>query len=578
MSRISIYYDGDCPLCRRYSSYLNLARDNELQLVDLRQAAQTAQSFQQRGLQPDQGMIVEIDGRYYTGADAMHVLSLLDQPDNIFMRLQSWLFARSWLAGLLYPLLRLGRNALLLMLGRRRLDDTAMENGLRLLFATALGVFAWLHFLVYAFQFNVDQLISPAVIGVLGLLLLLRPASSRLLVLLLLVMLVDSWLQMPSLSNHTIIKNFLMLGVLLAGGWHGLRGNSMHAFLNSLYPLGRWLLLLMYVFGVFHKLNSDFLHPEVSCATALWQQMPSWLAWLDALAIGNLTIWGTLVIESAIIAMLLLPGLRFFGITVGIGFHSLLALSGYAMYATFSMLSFLLHLLFLSPQAANQIVASAGWQSWRALTQQLSGIALVMSIALLLLLLAYNGSYSEVGLIWIVLMTPLFVLIVRHGCVSDQLSTRQLLTPKPVWLSLVVVLFFFNGITPYLGLKTSQSINMFANLRLEGGASNHYLVRQVGPFGYVDDVAVIEAASGSLRLIYVAEQNLAMVYYDLLNELERHPAAKVSYVRQGERYQNQSAATLADDIDSMLHPRWVRKWFHFNVVDLNQPKQCALDR
>jgi len=578
MSRVVIYYDGDCPLCRQYSRYLNLARENDLSLVDLRQCVKTRQDLVQQGAQPDKGMIVEVDGRRYAGADAMHVLSLLDHPHKPIMRLQAWLFARSWLAQCLYPLLRLGRNTLLLLLGKQRIETDAAETGLRDLFASALGVFAWLHLLVYAFQFNVEQKITPAIIGVLGWLLLQRPLSARLLVLLLAVMTIDSWLQMPSLSNHTIIKNFFMLAVLLGGLWHGLRGNGLDAFLRSLFVVGRWLLLLMYVFGVFHKINSDFFNVEVSCATALWQQMPAWLAWVDAVAIGRLTGWGTLLIESVIVIMLLVPGLRYHGIILGMGFHSLLALSGYALYATFSMLSFLLHLLFLSPQAANQVVASPGWQRWRRMRTNFNGSMLILVMAMLLLLLAYNGSYSEVGLLWLVIMLPVFVLIVRHGKVAEPVSTRRMLTPRPLWLGIVVLLFFFNGITPYLGLKTAQSINMFANLALEGGQSNHYLIRQTGPFGYLEDVVMIKSATSSLRFAAAAEHKLGMVYYDLLNELERQPLAVVSFERNGVFYQRQSAVTLADDIKRQLHPRWFRKWFHFNFVDMQRPKACALDR
>ena len=118
----------------------------------------------------------------------------------------------------------------------------------------------------------------------------------------------------------------------------------------------------MYFFGVFHKLNTGFLDPSVSCAVALWQNMPQPLNHLDGAAIQYLTIYGALAVELLIFLMLLLRRFRHLGILIGVGFHMLLALSGYAMYAPFSMLSVALHCLFLSPQSARQIVDSPAWQ------------------------------------------------------------------------------------------------------------------------------------------------------------------------------------------------------------------------
>jgi hypothetical protein len=52
---------------------------------------------------------------------------------------------------------------------------------------------------------------------------------------------------------------------------------------------------------------------------------------------------------------------------------------------------------------------------------------------------------------------------------------------RPVWLSLVPVIFFLNGASPYLGLKTESSIAMFSNLHTEGHQTNHLLTGQL-PF------------------------------------------------------------------------------------------------
>lgn len=128
---------------------------------------------------------------------------------------------------------------------------------------------------------------------------------------------------------------------------------------------------------------------------------------------------------------------------------------------------------------------------------------------------------------------------------------------------------------PYLGLKSAQAINMFANLRLEGGYSNHLVLRSPpGPFGYLEDVVAIESAEGSRHLEALARHGLYLVYYGLLDRLDREPQARVTFVRDGRRFENMDAAALAEEIERTLHPRWVRKFFHFAPVDLTPSPRC----
>ncbi|ODT00680.1 MAG: hypothetical protein ABS49_04110 [Erythrobacter sp. SCN 62-14] len=37
-----------------------------------------------------------------------------------------------------------------------------------------------------------------------------------------------------------------------------------------------------------------------------------------------------------------------------------------------------------------------------------------------------------------------------------------------------------------------------------------------------------------------------------------------------------TAQTLVEDIDRIVMPDWVNKWFHFQEVDLNQPEMCGV--
>jgi hypothetical protein len=66
-------------------------------------------------------MVLIYGGHFYHGADCIHMLALLSSPSGLFNRVNSAIFRSPGLAKVLYPALRLGRNTLLLLLGKKRL-------------------------------------------------------------------------------------------------------------------------------------------------------------------------------------------------------------------------------------------------------------------------------------------------------------------------------------------------------------------------------------------------------------------------------------------------------------------------
>ena len=134
---------------------------------------------------------------------------------------------------------------------------------------------------------------------------------------------------------------------------------------------------------------------------------------------------------------------------------------------------------------------------------------------------------------------------------------------------------FANCAMPYLGLKSAQAVNMFANLRLEGGVSNHLVLRTPpGPFTYLADIAVIEDGGGDSVLEWHRKNGNAMVYYDLLAHLQDRPDVVATFRRNGRRFENVGADHLAEDMAERLHGPWFRKWFHFQPVVLDRPEPC----
>src|SRR5690606_3546352 len=102
------------------------ASGEEPKLVNLREHRDARARLLAKGYVLDQGMVVALKGQYYHGADAIWILSKISTSRDTFNRLNYFLFSHHWLAVLVYPLLRMGRNLVLCVLGRKPLNDQPM--------------------------------------------------------------------------------------------------------------------------------------------------------------------------------------------------------------------------------------------------------------------------------------------------------------------------------------------------------------------------------------------------------------------------------------------------------------------
>ncbi|MBR2655368.1 MAG: DUF393 domain-containing protein [Loktanella sp.] len=404
---ISIYYDGECPFCTKYVTILRLREAvGPVTLVDLRADHAARDRFAADGFDVDKGMIVETSGRVLHGAEAMNVLSMMSTSSGVLNALAAMIFRNRLLAMIFYPFLRAGRNTTLFLLGRSPIGIRDQgEAALFEIFTRFLGVLAVFHALIYYFRFAAfDLKLTSIVLLLCGLILIFLPGARRIFVVCVFAFLIDAWLQAPIYSNHTILKNFLILTIVLAGALHILKGSSWDRFFQDFRPVGQTLLMIMYIFGIFHKINTDFLNPETSCAVALWREMPPPLVWIDNAAMQYLAIYGTFIAEGAIMLMLIVPRWRHFGICAGICFHSILALSGYAMYPAFSTLSIVLHTLFISPAAALQILQSEAWKYLESHLKTYIGAFFLLASFVLIGLFALLRDYNMVALVWLALV------------------------------------------------------------------------------------------------------------------------------------------------------------------------------
>lgn len=121
-----LLYDGECPFCSSYVSYVRLRETaGPITLADARKYPALVAEAKALGFDIDVGMVLKLDGQYYFGGDCIHALSLLTTPSGWFNRVNRALFKSKTAARVAYPILRTGRNLALLALGRRRIGATA---------------------------------------------------------------------------------------------------------------------------------------------------------------------------------------------------------------------------------------------------------------------------------------------------------------------------------------------------------------------------------------------------------------------------------------------------------------------
>jgi len=577
---ISIYYDGDCPFCAKYVSFLRLKETvGTVDLVDLRSNDDIRKELMSEGYDLDKGFVVGMNGKRHGGADAMNQLALLSTPSGVFNRMNKMLFSIGPLASVLYPFLRAGRWIVLFLLGRRQIGGVDNGSTSRAsIFGSLFALFSVFHFLNYALEYGRFTDIQFDLIFVVfsAILLFVKPESPRLLFLLMVASTISAIAQAPVGSNHTIVRNFVVLGYWISFIYAMLRGLKWSDIFTNFTTAGQACLMVMYFFGVFHKINTDFLNPETSCATALWREMPWPLHLIDHPIMHYLAIYGTFVVEGVLVLMLFSRRFRHIAVVFGILFHLMLALSNYSMYISFTTLAIALHCLFLNEESARNIQNSRLMIAVKTRIQNPVYFAAAIILGLMSVVIAvFSRQFSYVTLLMFPILLPFCYIIIRHGASRAVLLGRENKISANSIGIVVGLAFFMNCWSPYLGLKSGQAVNMFANIRLEAGVSNHLIMKDAPkPFKYLEDVVEIQSSEGGGELKYYEKNNAGMIYYELLARFDYNPELKATYLRSGKLYEDMTALKLKDEIEDRLHPRWFRKWFHFKEAELERPEYC----
>ena len=376
-----------------------------------------------------------------------------------------------------------------------------------------------------------------------------RPASVGRLLGLAIVQLLDVAYYLPLAPNHWLLTGMILsLAILGAAAVGALRGGRAGLQLGELYqtltPSVRLSAVIFYFFTFFHKLNADFLNPDVSCAVRFFEQTLAPFASLGLSAlpgVGLAVIWATLALELFLAVGLAVPRWRQAACLLGAGFHMLLALDAAHVFYNFSAVMFAVLWVCLPASRAARLARQVGGRFgryhflggytlivaaiwWSPVAGGFSGLWLAFAITLLsragLLGRCHVLRFARAARSWSSRPAPRAPIEARPGLRS---AGALLLLPALVLL---------NGLSPYLGLKTRTAWQMYSNLNLDAATSNHLIIPyslDIGGF-LADSVRILATSDPALNAGYV-QTGRRITWFELQRHLAQHPVKDLTYVR-----------------------------------------------
>ncbi len=459
-----------------------------------------------------------------------------------------------------------------------------------IVFAWIWSAFCQFHILRYLYESNAwpPNFFYFVATGI-SLILLVRPSFIWLFAAASTSGLIATWLSLPVPSNHTIMRLLILLAMVGSFMQMILANRSLVLTWEDFYryfaPVGKMILLIMYFYGVFHKLNWDYLEPATSCAVHMWKLYPLPFGLTDMLWTQYSAIYGSILIELVIVIMLLVPRLKYPGLIIALLFHMALGLNTYRFFPAFSSMTFALHFLFLPADFYSRL-RSGKIAAFLLTARGRYGAALVGAVFMGVVISLYPTSLPMIArCLWFVLGGGCILLVILYGRAQplDRSEIFNLISPA-LWLNIIPLMLFLNGLTPYIGYKTEQSLNMFSNLYTEEGRTNHILMSKP-PYLFDEQSKTVEILASSLPwLNAIQEKKMKLTYHGFRDfvsrEAMRNPDMAgdmyVRYKMNDQKYIIQNGKAPAGDPDILTpYPVWERKLVRFHLISSQRPQSCS---
>lgn len=242
---------------------------------------------------------------------------------------------------------------------------------------------------------------------------------------------------------------------------------------RAFFDAMRGITVLVYALAALHKLNTDFLHPERSCAVYGLHKLAAYYDLAHAAlspallspTLRSAAPYLVLAAEFGLVALYLL-GRRRAAWVLATAFHIPLTLT---MAPAYVFVMFAGHAAFVRPRDLHALRAILHRHGPLILTA--ASIATTTSLYLHRRLPEPTMIPRE-WLLWALLATLTLLLFTPDDTASPTPSPRAPFTGPRLLATLIVAGFGVHGLFPYLGLRYHQTGAMVSNLRIDQGCWN----------------------------------------------------------------------------------------------------------
>jgi len=427
-------------------------------------------------------------------------------------------------------------------------------------------------------------------IGVLAVALIARPDSLVALAGLGVAVPVLAWFEAPVMGNHWLVVTLISVAFLLTLVIEVVRSRSMRGNLvdveTALMPVARAVFFVFYTCTTLSKINRAFLNPVVSCATFFTDETARSLGW-KSLDTAASPFWGraiaiaVIVIELSVVALLIVRRTRVLGVFVAVLFHGVIGLDGAHSFADFSALVYALLLLFLPADFFVAVIDRFAKfaQVVGRIVRLICGAVLVLVLVLQGLTLSNTWAHAMVdvrNVIWRLFSLGAALVmgwyLLRRSGIGVDPSERASVLPTARWVLVIPVIALLNGVTPYVGVKTAYSWNMYSNLVTAPGYENGLLIPTAWRWTDRQGDLVTVLSSSDPGLNVYAEQRYLLTFTALRAYTSTHPDARLVYARG--RTISEVPSTRADPELSRPVGGWEKRLFAYRAVDSAAPARC----
>ena len=121
LSKNYILYDGECPVCKNYISFMNVKKKFGIQLLNARLYPELVQFYRDKEIDINDGFLLKLDEKVYYGDDCINKITSLGNSKNYLVKIHDFIFASKLISKLLYPIFVILRKILLFIINVKKL-------------------------------------------------------------------------------------------------------------------------------------------------------------------------------------------------------------------------------------------------------------------------------------------------------------------------------------------------------------------------------------------------------------------------------------------------------------------------